>query len=58
MEFVARAVEFALGENMLHDAPDFALSPALWARAVDELDYIAALEDLRIVFVDDVPGGS
>ncbi|WP_281663818.1 ATP-binding protein [Paraburkholderia fungorum] len=58
MEFVARAVEFALGENMLHDAPDFALSPALWARAVDESDYIAALEDLRIVFVDDVPGGS
>jgi hypothetical protein len=57
MEYVARTVEIALVENMNHDAMDFALSPALWAQAVDESNYVAALEDLRIVFVDDVSAG-
>jgi hypothetical protein len=57
MEYVARAVEIALMENMNHDASDFALSPALWAQAVDESDYVAALEGLRIVFVDDASAG-
>jgi hypothetical protein len=57
MEYVARAIEIALEQNMGRDAPDFALSPALWAQAVDESDYVAALEDLRIVFVDDVSAG-
>ncbi|MFM0617469.1 ATP-binding protein [Paraburkholderia nemoris] len=58
MEYAARAVEIALGENMKHDAPGFELSPALWALAVEESDYVAALEDLRIVFVDDMSAGS
>lgn len=57
MEFVARAVEIALGENMKDDASGFVLSPPSWAQAVEESDYIAALEDLRIVFVDDMPPG-
>ncbi|WP_208648182.1 ATP-binding protein [Paraburkholderia caledonica] len=57
MEFVARAVEIALGENMKDDASGFVVSPALWALAVEESDYITALEDLRIVFVDDMPLG-
>ncbi|MFP3647464.1 AAA family ATPase [Paraburkholderia sp. SIMBA_054] len=57
MEYVARTIEIALVENMNHDAMDFALSPALWAQAVDESNYVAALEDLRIVFVDDVSAG-
>jgi hypothetical protein len=30
----------------------------LWALAVEESDYVAALEDLRIVFIDDMPAGS
>lgn len=57
MEYVARTVEIALVENMNHDVSGFALSPALWAQAVEESDYVAALEDLRIVFVDDVSAG-
>ncbi|PRX24013.1 AAA domain-containing protein [Paraburkholderia sp. BL18I3N2] len=56
MEYVARAVEIVLGDNLEHDAPGFALSPALWALAVEESDYAAALEDLRIVFVDSPAG--
>ncbi|MCX4159829.1 MULTISPECIES: hypothetical protein [Paraburkholderia] len=43
---------------MKDDAPGFVLSQALWALAVVESDYIAALEDLRIVFVDEMPAGS
>ncbi|AJZ56654.1 hypothetical protein OI25_7157 [Paraburkholderia fungorum] len=54
MEYVARTVEIALNDNMNHDASDFALSPASWAQAVAESNYVAALEDLRIIFVDDV----
>jgi hypothetical protein len=57
MEYVARTIEIALVENMKHDVMDFALSPALWAQAVDESNYVAALEDLRIIFVDDVAAG-
>ncbi|OAJ55310.1 hypothetical protein A6V37_33045 [Paraburkholderia ginsengiterrae] len=56
MEYLARAVEIALGENIEHDASGFVLSRALWAHAVRESDYVAALDDLRIVFVDDNPG--
>ena len=56
MEYLARAVEIALGENIEHDASGFVLSRALWDRAVRESDYVAALDDLRIVFVDDKPG--
>ncbi|WP_208459252.1 hypothetical protein [Paraburkholderia phenoliruptrix] len=51
---MARTVEIALNDNMNHDASDFALSPASWAQAVAESNYVAALEDLRIIFVDDV----
>jgi hypothetical protein len=58
MEFVARAVEIVLGENAKEDASGSAPSQALWALAVEESDYIAALKDLRIVFVDDIPAGS
>ncbi|MFM0082803.1 hypothetical protein P0D72_28620 [Paraburkholderia sediminicola] len=58
MEYVARTIEIALVENMSHDASDFALSPASWAQAVDESNYVAALEDLRIIFVDDVAAGA
>ncbi len=54
MEYVARNIEIALNDNMKHDASDCALSPASWAQAVDESNYVAALEDLRIIFVDDV----
>lgn len=57
MEYVARTIEIALVENMNRDAMDFGLSPALWAQAVDESNYVAALEDLRIVFIDDVSAG-
>jgi hypothetical protein len=54
MEYVARTVEIALNDNMHHDASGPALSPASWEQAVDESNYVAALEDLRIIFVDDV----
>jgi hypothetical protein len=58
IEYVARTVEIALVDSMNHDASDFALSRASWAQAVDESNYVAALEDLRIIFVDDVAAGA
>ncbi|RQV14938.1 ATP-binding protein [Burkholderia cenocepacia] len=53
MEYLARAIEIALTDNMEHDAPGFALTPACWEQAVDESNFVAALEELRIVFVDE-----
>ncbi|MEZ0606332.1 hypothetical protein ACAX43_30025 [Paraburkholderia sp. IW21] len=53
MEYLARTVEIALTDNMEHDGAGFALSPACWARAVEESNFVAALEALRIIFVDD-----
>ncbi|WP_176317566.1 ATP-binding protein [Burkholderia vietnamiensis] len=53
MEYLARAIEIALTDNMEHDAPGFALSAACWGQAVDESNFVAALEELRIVFVDE-----
>lgn len=53
MEFLARSVEIALTGNMDHDGPRFALSRACWDEAVSESNFVAALEALRIIFVDD-----
>ncbi|MGF6265329.1 hypothetical protein OKW49_006322 [Paraburkholderia youngii] len=53
MEYMARAVEIALSRNMEHDRPHFELSRACWDEAVEESSFVAALEALRIIFVDD-----
>jgi type II secretory pathway predicted ATPase ExeA len=57
-EYVARTVEIALTDNMQHDAADFALSQASWSQAVEESNFVAALEELRIIFVDEAAYGS
>lgn len=57
-EYLARAIEIALTDNMQHDGADFALSPACWAQAVEESNFVAALEELRIIFVDEAAYGS
>ncbi len=54
MEYLARTVEIALTNNMAHDGAGFVLSPACWAQAAEEeSNFVAALEELRIIFVDD-----
>ncbi|MBT2792883.1 AAA family ATPase [Paraburkholderia strydomiana] len=57
-EYLARTVEIALTDNMQHDAADFALSQASWSQAVEESNFVAALEELRIIFVDEAAYGS
>ena len=58
MEYLARTVEIALTNNMEHDGAGFVLSPACWAAAAaaaaaeEESNFVAALEELRIIFVD------
>ena len=53
MEYLARSVEIALTRNMEHDSAGFELSRACWDEAVEESSFIAALEALRIIFVDE-----
>lgn len=53
MEYLTRAIEIALTDNMEHDQPGFALSVACWRQAVEESNFVAALEELRIVSVDE-----
>lgn len=53
MEYLARSVEIALTRNMEHDSVRFELSRACWDEAVEESSFVAALEALRIIFVDE-----
>jgi hypothetical protein len=53
MEYLARSVEIALTRNMEHDSVRFELSRACWDEAVEESNFVAALEALRIIFVDE-----
>ncbi|WP_429560104.1 ATP-binding protein [Paraburkholderia youngii] len=52
MEYLARSVELALSTNMEHDGSCFALSGACWEQAIAESNFVAALQALRIIFVD------
>lgn len=54
MEYLARCVEVALTSNTEHDSSQFELSRACWDEAVGESSFVAALEALRIIFVDEV----
>lgn len=53
MQYFARSVEIALFENMKHDASDFQFSPAMWANAVAESNFISSHEELRLVMFDE-----
>jgi hypothetical protein len=53
MEYLARSVEIALTRYMEHDGPRFELGRSCWDEAVAESSFVAALEALRIIFVDE-----
>ena len=53
MEYLARSVEIALTRYMEHDGPRFQLGRACWDEAVAESSFVAALEALRIIFIDE-----
>jgi type II secretory pathway predicted ATPase ExeA len=48
MQYFSRAVEIVLTDHSDRDAGDFTLTPAIWAQAVDDARYVAAVEELRI----------
>jgi hypothetical protein len=58
LEYLTRTVEIALTDNTQHDDAGFALSAACWSQAVEESNFVAALEELRIIFVDETAYGS
>lgn len=54
MEYLARAIESALIENMTRDDfVPFKPSSDHWDTAVEQSNFVAALEQIRIVFVDE-----
>ncbi len=49
MQYFARTVEIALINSMDHDSPDFRFTPAVWAEALAESNFVASQEELRLV---------
>lgn len=53
MQYLARTVEIALMNSMEFDAYDFRFTPAIWQQSIQEANFIASQEELRLVMGDE-----